>query len=478
MIGLQDLPTELLGQIFQCLPVWTPADGAQAAKTDICHTNYQGLKSSSQVSKRVHSVVEPFLYHTFIRYGNRSRGVTQCLSIRRFIRTLLERPELRQYVKVVVIEALGRNSETIHDANSCRRRDRRSLRLSHLLVASTTYMHRNHCFKLLLNELDNGSETPEIAVLFFLTPSLEHLAMAYPSCPANSLATLGYYRSLVQITLGYERGRHVHDFPQLVRFTALDPTQTGVDLLVKLLQLPSLKTIDGYVNYLSPALLNSLRGLFGITDGSSAITTVDLILRDRLLSEMEPAIVSICKGLERLSLTFCPSAYFCRRSNRSDWAKLNTPLHNHRNTLKALTLDAHISNRDRFRSGSAWEQYFDSTCLKSLQDMEVLTTLHLHQSAIFASSMDDQSESHLVDLLPASLQELVITDVSPRMVPLLNALLRCTPQRFPDLLYIGLSPEFDDTYVVGHNTRWPPFEGLSGAEPGTRLDIVDWLDAY
>lgn len=115
-------------------------------------------------------------------------------------------------------------------------------------------------------------------------------------------------------------------------------------------------------------------------------------------------------------------------------------------TLKSVEIQAGIYDD--------WGQWLpelseDNCAMKSLAPMMVLKTLRINGLYIYADEYDYHGDSwpkmNLIDLLPASIQNVTVDELSHSRLQDVLALAREAPQRFPELSQVAF-PEFEESH--------------------------------
>lgn len=109
--AINDLPNELLDRIFGSFATYRDPEGKQVDKSyvyGIWHENRPTLKNLALVSNRFRHIAEPHLYRAFCYDAHHK-------ALRRFVQTLLARPNLARNVKLVYLDSWSDEDMSFED---------------------------------------------------------------------------------------------------------------------------------------------------------------------------------------------------------------------------------------------------------------------------------------------------------------------------------------------------------------------------
>lgn len=497
MAGLCTIPWELFDIICSYLPVWEAKDGCRAAYGAKNEENFRGINSLSLASKGLRYLVEPVLYSTFVKPTNLpwlTGGGPENYTLRYFLRTLLERPELVVYVRTIVLKEWDwdvRHLYRSYHAAGKRQPKQRLARLEQeqiqLYVNASTGLNLGKSRETWLLHLYAGHEDAEIALLLTLASSLEHLAMTMPrskesvSWPSKHT----HYRAVFREALVPTQASKLHTFAHLKQITSLVSAlgkrdhhllHNSLDYLRDFAQLPSMVlshgSIDAFVPRVSQLSIsgddmvhNMLHWLAG--HETSPISWNNDYGRGWESKIEIAALITTYPRLQRIALLVSP---FLLASENLRWPFLNSALKYHQSTLQSLTLDTRKSNEPP-RISHRWPKM---THLDSLGDMKVLHQLQVHESVMLPDpSEQDIRHGYLVHMLPVTLEELRITGFTGRMLPQLKTVLDHMPNRFPHLVNIKLELE---EFELDQETKSNIELEVASMKSGFSTASIEWFE--
>ncbi|KAF1346294.1 hypothetical protein BDV97DRAFT_39469 [Delphinella strobiligena] len=466
MPGLCTLPPELFGIIGSYLPVWEAKDGCRAAYGAKNEDNFRGINSMSLACKELRSLAEPVLYNTFVKPTNLpwiTEEGPENYTLRYFLRTLLERPELVASVRTLVLKEWDWDVRHLDGSYRIGKMKQPKQRLApleqaqvQLYMNASTGINLGDSQKMWLRHLYAGHGDAEIALLLTLTSSLEHLAMMVPRSededPWPSKTT--FFRAIFSGALVSTEGSKLHHFSRLKRFTSLVPECPEVDdsaylrivhALRELFQFPSMVASNGSIDaFIPPAsqlsffgdnmVQNMLRWLARPEASSHIWSDHPLESGEGWEFQLKAATtITTFRELRGLVCLLSPSLVAGRDLG---WVLFDHALKHHHSTLETLTLDIRKSNKATrvtdYDEGGHFLLYDTMwTRPSSLRDMRVLCQLQVHEAIILPYPLqEDLHCGYLTDMLPLSVKELGITGFTDRMLPQLKTVLDHIPVAF------------------------------------------------
>lgn len=269
---LNALPDELALLVLGSFIQWQNTGSGQRAPL-LEPIGLRALASVCRTCKMLRDLAEPVLYHNYSKPAITNTQVTHLdvdngddhadperaesvnhiqpnLSLRRLIRTLIERPDLAARVKCIslgqweTVDSLAFSGLKTHPRPAEEAR-RYYMTLSRLLLCSMSQPWATAW----LYALSEGIEDAEIALLLALTPNVEQLELEIPV-----IAGLGsrlFLRKIVQMAICSRlhscSSNDFHSFAHLKRLAVAgnrsqhDITSTTSKLLPELLELPGLE---------------------------------------------------------------------------------------------------------------------------------------------------------------------------------------------------------------------------------------------
>jgi len=486
---LIDLPEELLHLIFlQCIcPI---PDEYTASFAGIYNDNLKILNRLCHVSKGFYTTARGLLYHTFVKPENlhstrrRWYGIGQIsdnIVLRRFLRTLIEKPELRQHVKRLVllrwkdhwsIHHRVTSRLSAHDEREYKEILRQALGQYHLkdgvdrvwknalladqwtpptLDVTQSRIHPNYC------------EDAEVALLLLLLPKIDTLEVDIPgkaSTEAFSDKSAYPYEPFFRFTLrsiiaGDLGPTH---FSNLRRFHSLRRMyyqQQVIELLTlsEILSIPSLQTLTGFLTATE-------------VDGGTrpfqpaAKSTIHTL---RLDAEHVPidALDDLLNGIARLrffSITYTHENIADLVFGMDNWSAVRRALSSHSSSLEELKLDIESPPPEKSRGAWSWPLLIDT-----LSSFNQLTKIELHQSALLNLSTDgSRSRRPLAEVLPRSVQELHILCFDEGLLPQMDGFVASIPTAYPVLQKVEV--KLGDFCHFDQNRAYPPHNLVRSAE--------------
>lgn len=443
---LDKLPSEVLHLVlehFATTPDFVHYD--DDGQNEYHRSNWKTLARLCKVSRQMKSVAEPLLYRHYAKPDSTSDPNGHHL-LRRFLTTVLSRPELLQYIRALYIGAW--------QYKSARYAQYAALTPAHRYTTLPDKLHslyNKHAKTPVLGgawkeALDAGEEVAEIALLMSLAPNLEHIEFCMPDLNLQEKHAPQYFwPELLVASPGWDPARHFHRLDSVMIHkrdlqadaAAFDNYGFEIDPFLPFIGLPRLKVFwaendnsGAYKMVSEHYLLNDeVSNLTDLTLGLSYIHPMKLI-----------QILKRCTKLEAFDCDFQPELMFIPGFS---WNTIKEALSNSRHTLEELTLSAQL------HSQLVSEEYDGSegTCVSigSLQDFTSLRKLDVLQTTLlgFENLIDELTLAvpapPFAEMLPSSLESLTIDLCTLTIVPYLEDMSSKLEDRFPNLQEIRLS---------------------------------------
>lgn len=489
MYTLVDLPEEILYLIVTKCICEIPGEYSQSF-TGIYNDNLKVLNRLCRVSRRLCRVSTGLLYHTFVKPENlhstrrRWYGIGQIsdnIVLRRFVRTLIQRPELRKHVKRLVL-LRWKDHHTRHHQVSSRLSAQDEREYKQVLSQALEQYHLkdgvDRAWKnaLLADQwtpptLDaaqprrypNYCEDAEVALLLLLVPSVDTLEIDLPGKasiePLLDIRAYPYepfFRFTLRSILAGDLGP-AH-FSNLRRFNSLRRMyyqQQVIELptLSEILSIPSLQSFTGF---LTATEVDGGNRPFRPT-AKSKIHTLRLDAEHVPIDVLEGLLNSVLR-LRSFSITYTHENIADLVFGMGDWSAVRRALSAHSSSLKELKLDIESPPPDKTHGASSWPLLIDT-----LLSFERLTKLEIHQSAFLNLATDgSRSRRPLAEVLPRSLTELTISCFDQGLLPQLDAFVAMIPTTYPALQ--KLEVKLGDFCHFDQNRAIPPHNLLRSAE--------------
>jgi len=487
--GLLDLPEELLHCIFTHCICAIPAEYT-ASFAGIYHDNLKILSRLCHVSKRFDATARGLLYHTFIKPENlhstnrRWYGIGQIkdnVVLRRFLRTIVQKPELRQHTKRLVLLRWKDHWTRHHQVSSLlsghdeqqykqvvqQALDRYSLPggidaiWKNAILADEwtpptldgvqSVRHPNYC------------EDAEIALLLLLLPRIETLEVdipgkasieswfdksAYPYEPFFRFAL----RSIIAGDLGPSHFTNLRRFHSLRRMYY---QQQVIELptLSEILSILSLQTLTGF---LTATEVDSGTRPFSAVSKSS-IQTVRIDAEHVPIDVLEDLLNNIAR-LRSFSISYTHENIADLVYGMDDWSAVSNALLCQSSSLEELRLDIESPPPEKSKDPWTWPRLIDS-----LSSFDRLTKLEIHQSAFLNVATDgSRIRRPLAEVLPQSSQELKILCFDQGLLPQMDALIATLPEAYPVLRKIEV--QLGDFCRFDQNRGYPAHNLVRSAE--------------
>ncbi|KAI5239828.1 hypothetical protein E4T43_06521 [Aureobasidium subglaciale] len=464
---LEGLPVEVIQLVFKQLATTPELIHYDNVEQNTYHRNsWKALAQLCKVSRQIKSIAEPLLYQNYAKPDSSSNPVAH-YSFRKFLATVLRRPELLKHVCSLYIGAWRHYPE-----RELQRAAKSKLTACTARVCDTHFSAGLHSLynkyanvSVLGNEwkeaLDAGEEVAEIALLMSLTPNLERIEFSMPHLSLNltHASPRYFWPRLLAASAGWNPSTHFHRLDcVMVHKRNLIPTlpesaEYGfeIDPFLPFIGLPKLKVFwvesDNYGSY------RKLSEEYPLNEEESHLT--DLTLGLSYIHPMKLVqILKRCTKLEAFVCDFQPELIYIPGFS---WITIGEALEGSRQTLEELTLGADMSSQ------LATEEFTGSegTCVSigSLKKFTSLRKLDVLQTTLlgFENMIDEMNlvvpASPFRDMLPSSLESLTIDICTLTIVPYLESMLATLRQNFPYLQEMRLSDidlmEFDTNNRTG-----------------------------
>ena len=485
--ALLNMPVELIGQVLSYFPLWDYNENE--SNTSPHAPSLTTLSHICLACKALRALAEPVLYSTFVKpesKSRRGRGKVESQTLRKFLRTLLERPELRIHLKTLVLGHWDWQQTHPSPDNPPSAPPPSAFRKLVLCLAEQVSLGARQ--QAWMQHVRAGYEDAEIALLLIMVPAVKHLAIQIPECRADHrhLADDNWYRTVLRASLEESTQRPFHSFTRLERLTLLRTGYHGyhcpLPVISELCRIPSLRRLDGWfdMNTCLPLrdrdiegcdpvemeMAKERQGRFDVVDGASSISSIDLFMNHENVVRRGYAAILVrsCRNLEHFKCRYAIDIPML--ADQTGNSNIDDMMYTHHSTLKSLTLDGYQRYRDFTRHYDANDR---TSRVRSLRGMKVLRKLQLHQSVILVETVnddiDDDDEDGLVQLLPRCIEELTITGVTTRLLPRLKGFFAGLSRSFPELTTLKMKIE---------PLEWEVTEGLWKVQ-----DPVDaWVEEF
>ncbi|KAI4762556.1 hypothetical protein E4T52_03981 [Aureobasidium sp. EXF-3400] len=402
--------------------------------------NWATLAQLCKVSRQLRRLAEPFLYRNYAKPDS-SLDPNKHFVFRKFLITVLERPELLQHVRSLYIGAwrYSPGSYRQYNADNAPRQDGHFPDELHDIYSK--YVESSALSAGWRESLKAGEEVAEIALLMSLTANLEHIEFCMPDLHSRDLYAPQYFWPSLLVASGeWDPARHfqrlgsvmVHRRNLKLGYRAARRHYGfEIDAFLPFIGLPNLKvfrvendTVGVHQKRPEDYPLNVEES--HLTDLTLGISYIDPMKMIQILERCTKLEVFHCE-LQRPSPV--PSPTF-------SWDIFREALDSSRGTLKELTLDADELSERPNTDGT-------SVSIGPLTDFTSLRKLVIPQSALLGSeSIEDYStlgpSPPLEEILPSSLESLTIERCSFNIVPYLEDISSKLEDKFPHLREIRL----------------------------------------
>jgi len=414
--------------------------------------NWTTLAQLCRVSRRMRYIAEPLLYRNFSKRSTIWHPHEHSLRI--FLTTLSERPELLQHVRSIYVGAWSQQCFTCLTL-----RKKKKMPCSSGLYS----IYSEHVRSSALGDgwreaLKAGEEAAEIALLMSLTPNLEHIEFHMSDMRSPEFYVPQYFwPGLLVASAGWDPARHFHRLRSVMvhsRRLGSDYREEEwygynhsvglyygfeIDPFLTFIGLPSLRVLQIENKNWNP--WRSHPEEYPLNDGESNLS--DLTLNFSAVSSMKIIqILGRCTKLEALRLEQHRESY--TNCSEFTWKVIREALDNSRGTLKELTLDAKVF-------------FTKSDSIGSLTSFTSLRKLDILQSAFLKFELSEDYTTlgvspPLEEILPSSLESLTIKDFFGNLVPYLEDLSIKLEDNFPHLREIRLIDAIDDRSEVSDDS--------------------------
>ncbi|GAB7340847.1 hypothetical protein MBLNU457_7208t1 [Dothideomycetes sp. NU457] len=488
---LTDLPEELLHLIItQCI-CEVPEDYA-ASFAGLYNDNLKILNRLCLTSRRLESTARGLLYHTFVKPENlhstrrRWYGIGQIsdnVVLRRFLRTLIQRPDLRKHVKRLVLlrwkDHLTRHHQVSSRLSAQDERDFKQI----LSQALEQYHLKDGVDRAWKNALladhwtpptldgaqskryPNYCEDAEVALLLLLVPNIDTLEIDIPGKasiePSSDIRAYPYepfFRFTLRSILAGDLGP-TH-FSNLRRFHSLRRMyyqQQVIELptLSEILSIPSLQTFTGFLT--ATEVDGGSRPFWPAAQ--STIHTLKLDAEHVPIDVLEGLLNGIAQ-LKSFSITYTHENIVDLVFGMDDWSAVRRALSAHSSSLEELKLDIETPPPEKTRGASSWPLLIDT-----LLSFERLQKVEIHQSAFLnldLATNGSRSRRPLAEVLPPSIQELTVLCFDSGLFSQLDAFVAMIPTAYPVLQ--KLEVKLGDFCHFDQNRAYPPHNLVRSAE--------------
>ncbi|KAK6001973.1 hypothetical protein QM012_002463 [Aureobasidium pullulans] len=442
---LDKLPSEVLHLVFENLATTPDFVHYDDEQNDYHHSNWRALAQLCKVSRQMRTIAEPLLYRHYAKPDSTRNAFGHRL-FRKFLTTVLKRPELLQYIRSLYIGAwqykIGQYAQYAAVVPALR---------TAILRDELHSLYNRYAKTSVLGEdwkkaLDAGEEVAEIALLMHLAPNLEHIEFCMPDLSLREKSAPQYFwPKLLVASDGWDPARHFHRLDSVMvhkRDLQADAAASEnygfeVDPFLPFIGLPRLKVF--WVENDNSGAYQVLPEDYPLSDEVSHLT--DLTLG---LSYVHPMkliqILKRCTKLEAFDCDFQPELIFIPGFS---WDTIREALYSSRHTLEELTLNAHL------HSQLATEEYDGSegTCVSigSLKNFTSLRKLDVLQTTLlgFENLIDDLTLAvpalPFAEMLPSSLESLTIDLCTLTIIPYLEDMSTKLEEQFPNLQELRLS---------------------------------------
>lgn len=449
---LDRLPNEILHTIFE-----TFATSPKRIHTDDDDDNYyyhldswSDLAQLCMVCRHTRHVAEPLLYRNYSKRSSIWHPHEH--SLRTFITTLIERPELRQHVRSLYIGAWSQQCFTCITLKKRKRMPFPS-GLYSILIEHVESSALGDDWR---EALQAGEEAAEIALLMSLVPNLEHIEFHMSDLRSPGFYVPQYFwPDLLVASAGWDPARHFHNLRSVLvhrrtlgsRYREEEwygnhvgqggPLYDGFEIgpFLTFIGLPSLRVLHVESNaYGTWSSDQSRPEDYPLSDEESHLS--DLTLNFSVANPMKIVqIVKRCTKLEALRLEPRNESYV--KDLGYTWNAIREALKSSRSTLEDLTLAAEVFG---------WAP--DSDSIGPLTDFTSLRKLDILQSSFlrFKPSQDYTtlgSSPPLDEILPRSLESLTIKECFGNLLPYLEDMSIKLEDKFPQLREIRLTDPYD-----------------------------------
>ncbi|CAD0095702.1 unnamed protein product [Aureobasidium vineae] len=471
---LDKLPYEVLHLVLRNLattPELIHYDDEE--QNDYHLSNWKTLAQLCKVSRQLRVVAEPLLYRSYAKPDSSSDPEGH-YSFRKFLATVLGRPELLQCIRSLYIGAWRHYTrcELQHAAKSKYKACKARVCDVHF-PPELHSLYDKHAKASVLGDawkeaLDAGEEAAEIALLMSLTPNLERIEFCMPHLSFGAdTAPMYFWPRLLVASADWEPSSHFHRLESvMIHKKSLkpgmrwpQPHEAGfeIDPFLPFIGLPQLKTF--YNESDGRGFYRKRPEEYPINEEESHLT--ELTLGASYINSLElTQILKRCTKLEVFDCHFEQERSFIPDFS---WNTVGEALSNSRHTLEEITLNADLMSQmvteDSTPSEGTCVSIGSLRAFTSLKKLDVLQTTLLG----FENMID---HINLVvpalpfeEILPSSLESLTIDWCSLTLVPYLEGMLTTLKEKFPRLREIQLSVIDLNSFNMNHDP-WDQHEAL------------------
>ncbi|KEQ70343.1 hypothetical protein M436DRAFT_66265 [Aureobasidium namibiae CBS 147.97] len=451
---LVTLPNEILHTIFNSFATSPKLIHADDDDNNYYYhlDNWTTLAHLCRVSRRIRYIAEPLLYRNYSKRSTIWHPHEHSLRI--FLTTLFERPELLQHVRSLYIGAWSQQCLTCLTLKKKKK----------MPCSSGLYsIYSEHVRSSALDDgwreaLKAGEEAAEIALLMSLTPNLEHIEFHMSDMRSPEIYIPQYFwPGLLVASAGWDPACHFRRLRSVMvhrRHLGFDYREKEwygynysvgsyfvfeIDPFLTFVGLPSLRVLQIENKNWTP--WRSRPEVYPLNDEESHLS--DLTLDFSVVNPMKIIqILERCTKLEALHLE--QHSTILAGCPEYTWKTIREALNNSRGTLQELTLDAKVFFRK-------------SDSIGSLTGFASLRKLVISQSAFLKFKPSEEYTTlgvspPLEEILPCSLESLTIKDCFGNLVPYLEDLSIKLEDKFPHLREIRLIDATDDRSEVSEDS--------------------------
>lgn len=330
-----------------------------------------------------------------------------------------------------------------------------------------------------------GIEDAEVALLLSLTINLTELDIALPNFHEKRSHELFYRRIFEDALSPGVEGHSQNAFKQLRRIHAVlwEPKNTpnfGFPLhpISEMVRLPSLTSFAAY-----GASETGHAFQWTVKPKSLPLTKLDLGGCGLSASALTTLVAS-CACLKTLFLTYGEDT---DQTEDITWPEIITAIESQKDSLEVLGLRAdpcsqlyaeEISSRSGFKEIAHWKPVGSLSQFKALKKLSIYQTPLLGPEDYIGEIEPAPTDVHLPDVLPPSLESLVVANCSIFALPQLEALLSTREKRFPRLNKIDVEPVdlWLDVLDVTEAEAEQVTSRLRRIKAGFQAANIDWVE--
>ncbi|GAB7350542.1 hypothetical protein MBLNU459_g1125t1 [Dothideomycetes sp. NU459] len=497
---LLSLPDEVLLLVLRHLSLWTHAD-VEIVKWSLgprMLDNWQALARVCRTCTRLRAIAEPLLYRTYVKPPNAlkpDRLGPEIIEnsnlrlhranrhLRCFLRTLIERPDLARLVRFMTLGEWD-TAWSLRKAGAFTELPDQDLVHSYRLATKEIWLRKPWAVKW-VSYLACGIEDAEVALLLSLTTNLTELDIALPNFYEKRGHEL-FYRRIFEDALGEDAGGHSQTaFKQLRRIHTVlwqptNPPAYGFPLypVSEMIRLPSLESFAAYGAFESGYAFQ-----WTVKPRTLPLTSLDLGGCGLSASALATLIAS-CACLKTLFLSYGEDT---AQTEDITWPEIITALESQKDSLEVLGLRADPCSQlyaEEISSQSGLKEFADWKPVGSLRHFTALKKLSIYQTPLlgpedYIGEIEPAlTDVHLPDILPSSLESLVIANCTIFALPQLEALLCVGKRGFPHLKKIDVEPVdlWLDLLDVTETEADQVSSRLERIKKGFRNAQVDWVE--